>query len=101
MRLLVFRSRRFRAISAMSGSPESPVLAFWGEMSAILSSPAPAAGRLNPYAIAFFQAHARLTGKRFPAAIVMPDLRSASRAISPALQSVWPAAATIGQQRNF
>src|ERR1044071_8526408 len=80
--ILVFRSRRLRAIRAMS---------------AILNSPAAPARRLNPDALAFFQAYTRLARKRFPAAVMMHDLCSSGRAISAALQPVRSAATAIGQ----
>jgi hypothetical protein len=83
------------------GPPENPVLAFWGEMSAILGSPATAARRLNPYALPFLQSDAGLAGKRFLAAVVVQDGSSSSRTVNCALEAVRTTAAAIGQQSDF
>src|SRR5262249_59879891 len=64
-------------------------------------APAPAAGRFDPDALAFLQAHAGFAGQDLMSSITMNDFGLAGRTVGAAVQSVRPARATIGQQSYF
>ena len=64
-------------------------------------SPAAASGRLDSDLVALFQPHTGLARQSFACAVLVHNFRSSCLTVSSALQAIWTAAATIGQQRNF
>src|SRR6476469_2303571 len=64
-------------------------------------APAAASGRLDSNLVALFQAHAGLARKLFARAVLMDNCSPTCCTVRAALQAIWTAAATIGQQRHF